>query len=458
MNNLASKFSFLQWDIEYKKLAKQGIISEDIIKPISWFIENDDDFILSDLQFDQSIECLELWNFLLTENSRLRKSKQQGKKIVGTMKDLGTIPVLAYSYDNIVAFYPDGAWWIPCVMKMSDGLFAYADALGINDSYCPVRAMIGAFENEEHFPKPDLLISSAGAICDDFSTIAQAVENQGNPILWWEIPHRRAAQPEENSTSLPGGFSTPTELIEITKLEILRIKNSLDTLAGKTLSDLEISAGIKKANSIRAVLSELRQVVYTAKAPPIPALEMLISEMLAIHFCSDQDKTLEVLTKILELAKLRVKNEISVSKSPAVRVFWINPVADLFAMNLLEKVGAQLAGTDFMFAHAIDKIPENCDPIEALSKIALADSMIGSAKDRALKIARDIKTFGAQAVVISKIPGASHCATEGAIIRDILKKQADIPIIEIETPPISSTMSTTLETRLTALVETVRDQ
>ena len=77
-----------------------------------------------------------------------RSFPQEGKKLVGTMKDLGTVPVMAYSFSNLVAFYPDGAWWIPCVMELNAGLLQIADSLGIDESFCPVRAMLGAFVTE----------------------------------------------------------------------------------------------------------------------------------------------------------------------------------------------------------------------------------------------------------------------------------------------------------------------
>jgi hypothetical protein len=41
-----------------------------------------------------------------------------GDKLIGTMKDLGTVPVMAYSLPRLRAFYPDGAWWTPCLMGM----------------------------------------------------------------------------------------------------------------------------------------------------------------------------------------------------------------------------------------------------------------------------------------------------------------------------------------------------
>lgn len=100
----------------------------------------------------------------------------------------------------------------------------------------------------------------------------------------------------------------------------------------------------------------------------------------------------------------------------AARVFWVNPVADLWVMNLLEDVGGRVCGTEYLFCHALDAIPEDLPPMEALARMALADPMVGSPVDRAERIAADVDRFGAEAVVVSRIPGASHCALEGLVI------------------------------------------
>ena len=144
---------------------------------------------------------------MLTEEERLHEAREAGKQLVGTLKDLGTVPVMAYALPDVVAFYPDGAWWIPCIMQQKAGLLEIADSLGIDDSFCPVRAMLGAFVSRAHFPIPELLICSVGATCDDLSAIAQRLERLGHPVFWWEMPHRRAPEPGEEAVVLPGGFS-----------------------------------------------------------------------------------------------------------------------------------------------------------------------------------------------------------------------------------------------------------
>jgi hypothetical protein len=82
--------------------------------------------------------------------------------------------------------------------------------------------------------------------------------------------------------------------------------------------------------------------------------------------------------------------------------------------------------------------------------------MTGSSIDRAGRICIDIRRFGAEAVLISRIPGASHCALEGQVIGEIVREKFDIPILEIEVPPVTDSMRPTVLTRLQALVETVK--
>jgi benzoyl-CoA reductase/2-hydroxyglutaryl-CoA dehydratase subunit BcrC/BadD/HgdB len=455
VSDIPKRITLEEWDLRYEQLEKAGTYQPDYGGPLSRHVEDGDQRLLK-LRYDNSAAALRLWNFLLTEEDRLHEARAAGKIIVGTMKDLGTVPVMAYCFENIVAFYPDGAWWIPCVMELGAGLLEIADSLGIDESFCPVRAMLGAFVTGAHFPIPDMLLCSVGATCDDFSAIAQRLNGLGHPIFWWEIPHRRNPESNETAVNLPGGFSAPKCQVEFVKSQLVRIKAGLEELAGEKLDERKLSAGIKKANQVRKCLMELRQLAFTAELCPIPALEMLIAEMLAIHFCSDRQETINVLKELLDEVTSRVRDGKGVLDADAARIFWVNPVADLQVMNLLEDCGGRICGTEYLFTHALDIIPEDLPPLEALAQMALADPMAGSSIDRAQRICADIRRFGAEAVLISRIPGASHCALEGRVIGEIVREKFDIPILEIEVPPVIDSMRPTVRTRLEALVETVK--
>jgi len=455
--NDARRITLEQWDQRYAELRAAGLEEPWYGGPLRRHVDDGDRRLLK-LRMDNSAAALRLWNFLLTEEERLHQALGRGKKIIGAIKDLGTVPVMAYSLDNAVAFYPDGAWWIPCVMERSAGLLEIADSLGIDDSFCPVRAMLGAFVNKAHFPIPGLLTCSVGATCDDVSAIVQRLEDLGHAILWWEIPHRREPEPGETAVDLPGVFRAPAVQVAFVRSELQRVRQALEALTGQQLTDQRLSAGIRRANRVRRLLGELRRLAFTANVCPMPALEMLIAEMLAIHFCSDQSEAIAVLEELLEEVTRRVGAAVGVLPKDAVRVFWVNPVADLRLMNLLEDVGGRVCGTEYLFCHALDPIPEDLPPMEALARTALADPMVGSPADRAARIAADVAEFGAEALVISRIPGASHCAMEGAVIGDVVRTRSGIPVVEIEAPPVTDSLQPTLRTRLEALIETVRER
>jgi len=339
-------------------------------------------------------------------------------------------------------------------MECSDKLLQQAEALGIDPSFCPVRAMLPAFENGEHFPPPDLLLCSSGAVCDDFSAIAQRLEHLGHPVFWWEMPRRRAPLDGEESRVLPGDLVAPAFQVECVRFELERVRGALSDLAGVNLSDELLANGIRAANRVRRRLAALRELVYAAPGAALPALEMLVAVMLAIHFCSDRGETEAVLDELLAEARGRAGRSEWVVGADAARIYWVNPVADLRVMNLLEDCGGRLAGSDFMFGHALDLIPEDLPPMEALARVALADPMVGPAADRGARIVRECRANRAEAVVVSRIPGASHCAREGAIIREVVRESLGLPVIELEIPPVSDAMLPTLAGRLQAVVET----
>jgi benzoyl-CoA reductase/2-hydroxyglutaryl-CoA dehydratase subunit BcrC/BadD/HgdB len=243
--------------------------------------------------------------------------------------------------------------------------------------------------------------------------------------------------------------------VALVRSELQRVRDALAAFAGTPLTDERLAEGIRRANCVRRLLGELRGLVFHAAVCPLPALETLIAEMLAIHFCSDREETIGVLEELLDEVQRRVDGGIGVLPKAAVRVFWVNPVADLRVMNLLEDVGGRVCGTEYLFCHALDLIEEDLPPMEALARIALADPMVGSSIDRAERICADAVRFGAEAVVVSRIPGASHCAAEGTVIAEVVRDRIGLPTVQIEVPPITDAIEPTLRTRLEALVEIV---
>ena len=376
------KITLDEWDARYESLHAMGLEEPFYGGPLQRHVDAGDTR-LTHLKMDNSVASLNLWNLLLTEEERLAQARAEEKLIVGTMKDLGTVPVMVYSLENAIAFYPDGAWWIPCIEECGDGLLRIADEHGIDDSFCPVRAMLGAYVNEEHFPIPDLTICSVGATCDDVSAIAQRIETLGHPIHWWEIPYRRHPDADEPTITLPSDLPVARTQFDRVTRELTRLRDLLETQTGQTLDDPTLVTGIQRANQVRTLIRTIRDRCYMEAKCPMPSLEMLISEMLALHFCSDWHESLHVLKGMLSEIERRIAAGQGVLDEDAARLFWVNPVADLRIMNLVEEAGGRVCGSEYLFCHALDPIDETIPPLEALAAAALSDPMVGPAADRA---------------------------------------------------------------------------
>ncbi|MBN2216743.1 MAG: 2-hydroxyacyl-CoA dehydratase [Pirellulales bacterium] len=454
MTDPAEKITLDEWDHRYRELCCRGLREPDYGGSLRRHAEAGGDRRLLRLRMDNSAAALRLWNLLLSEEDRLHRARAEGKYLVGAMKDLGTVPVMAYALDNTIAFYPDGAWWTPCLMEHSEGLLALADRLGVDDSFCPVRAMVAALVDQKHFPVPDTLVCSVGATCDDMAAIAQRIDELGFPVFWWEIPHRRAAEPDEPAVELPDGFRAPAAQVEFVAGGLDRVRRHLEAETGQSLDDARLAAGIGRANHVRRLLARLRHFAYLGDPSPMPALEMMIAEILSIHFCSNWTETVAVLEDLLAEVRRRLVAGGGHGAPGTIRIYWVNPPADLRAMNLLEECGGRICGTDYMIAHALDPIPEDVPPLEALARAALADPLVGSTADRAARICREAEASEAEAVVVSRIPGASHCASEALLVGQNVGRRLGLPVLDLEVPPVLDAMEPTVRARLEALVET----
>jgi benzoyl-CoA reductase/2-hydroxyglutaryl-CoA dehydratase subunit BcrC/BadD/HgdB len=127
-------------------------------------------------------------------------------------------------------------------------------------------------------------------------------------------------------------------------------------------------------------------------------------------------------------------------------------------MDLFEEMGGSLAGTEYLFRHALLPIPEDKPPLEALAETALRDPMIGTAAARAALVVEEARRYRAEGVIISQVPGASHCATEGAVIRQEVGQALGLPVLEIVVPPLADASIGQLATRFEGFFEIIRSR
>ena len=84
MNDLPAQITLDQWAERYRQLCDGGLREPWYGGPLARHVA-DGDYRLLRLRYDNSAAALRLWNFLLTEESRLFKARQEGKKIIGTV-------------------------------------------------------------------------------------------------------------------------------------------------------------------------------------------------------------------------------------------------------------------------------------------------------------------------------------------------------------------------------------
>lgn len=413
---------------------------------------------LKRLKFDNSLAALRLWGFVHNETERLFRARQVGRRVVACMGDLGAVPVIVNSFPELVAFYPDCIWWTPFVME-SNVLFDAAAELGIGDATCYSRAALGAFAKHAYFPDPELVVASTGASCDDYSGVEQLAGRFVAEMLWVETPFRRErlgchACPAEleltPDTRVPYDPASRDFLVR----EYVRVKERLEALTGRKLTDGMLREGIAKANRVRSLTRRLRELTFRHAA--LPALESMVVEFGNLHHYSDIDEWPEVLEHLCRTCEARVERGETVVSPEALRVAWVTPPADPLFLNYLEDSGARVVGTEYVIGQALERIDEDRPGLQAVAESFMAASLTGSTRQRVEAVLRLCRENGAEGVIISGVLGGSHCAMESRLVARYVRQELDLPVLEFDVPPPAREINRQLRTRTDAFLEVLR--
>ncbi|MGQ9533933.1 MAG: 2-hydroxyacyl-CoA dehydratase [bacterium] len=411
---------------------------------------------LKRLKFDNSFEALRMWGFVFNETERLFRARQINRKIIATMGDLGTVPIIVLSFPDCVPFYPECIWWTP-FFKESTELLDTASKLGIPEATCFSRVVVSTFYKKSYFPKPDLIIASTGASCDDYSCVMQVVEDMGYEIMWIEIPYRKSPdfllnkpKPQDLEKTAQGLFY-PKVIEEYLINEYHRIWERLFKLTGVN-NPHRLVENIKKVNKLRSIVAEIKKLNREAAVAPLPGLEMMTIEFGNLYGYADFDEWLDIIQMIYEMVKNRVKKGIGVLKKDAIPIAWITPSADPYLLNLVEEIGCRIVETEYVINQAMVQIEEDIEPIRALARSFINASLIGSPAERVKNIKERIAKKEIKGVLITNMLGASHCAMETRLMEKLL---GDVPVLSFDVPaPFGITQQ--IKTRLEAFVETIK--
>ena len=413
------------------------------------------DLLLRRLKFDSSLESLRLWAFLFSEKDRLFLAKENGWKIVAAMKDLGQVPVLTYAFPETLTFYADELWWAPCFSE-EPHLLDEAALLGAGEELCFVRAALGAMKTLDYFPAPDLCIAGVGACCDDFSAIMQLIEGLGHPVHWWEMAAR--PDPPEGDRrgwkNTPAGTPYPESARSFVEGQLRGVVGRMEELTGTSATPEMLGRSRDLFNRIRGQVAELRGLVYSAKRPPLPGLEMFLAEFTAIHTCSEPEESVLVLDGLLDLVRPRLEEGSSpFRREDPLRILWVTPPTDASLITLMEDMGGCIAGTEYLISHAYLPLSEGMDPVAAVAENCMDDCMISSTRFRAERVIKEAQRFGAEGILISGISGASHCPWDESIIEEAVDSELDIPVLSFDVPFSPGRTSEQVRNRLQGFME-----
>ncbi len=392
---------------------------------------------LKRLKLDNSFASLRMWGFVFNESERLFRAKQVSKKVVATMGDLGTVPVIVMAFPDCVPFYPECIWWTP-FFKESTVLLDTATELGVPEAACFSKAILAAFYKKAYFPKPDIIFASTGASCDDYSCIMQLVNDLGYEMTWLEIPYRT-----DSSIQAEGYLISEYERVWNKMLELTGVDNKA-----------RLIQSIKKANRLRDLVERIKKLTYDSPIAPLPALELMTIEFGNLYGYADLDEWLDILEMVYETVENRVKQGIGIMKTDAIPIAWITPSAEPLLLNLVEDFGMRIVESEYVINQALVPIEEDIEPFQALARSFLQASLIGSTQERIKKIMDGVKAKKIAGVLITNMIGASHCAMETRLMEKML---SDVPVLSIDVPaPFGITEQ--IRTRIAAFAETLKNK
>ncbi|HEX7321149.1 MAG TPA: 2-hydroxyacyl-CoA dehydratase family protein [bacterium] len=402
---------------------------------------------LKRLRLDNSLASLRMWGFVFNESERLFRARQSGKKVVATMGDLGIVPYIIMAFPECIPFYPECIWWTPFFRESAD-LLDVATQLGAPEAACFVRAAISAFHKKAYFPRPELLIASTGASCDDYSCVMQMVEDMGHELLWLEIPARRI---HESAIETAADYRARFENYLMNDYQkvwdrMIRLTRTKDI----DFSGLHQS--IHKANRLRTLVESIKDLNRNAPCPPLPALEMMTVEFGNLYGYADIDEWISIVEMLYETVAHRIDKGTGIAGADTIPIAWVTPSADPILLNIVEDLGCRVVETEYVINQALVPIDENIEPFRALARAFYQASLIGSTQARVERIRQAARERKIKGVLITNMLGASHCAMETRLIESMI---TEVPVVSIDIP-MPSGVTEQLRTRLEAFVEIMR--
>ena len=306
MSETPRQITLQEWDGRYAELRASGLRNP--VWRSAWPARRRRRPRLLKLRFDNSPAALRLWNFLLTEEERLHGPRGRGQEDRRHDEGPGHRPGHGLRFAQrgrllsrrrLVDAVPDGAQRAAA----PDRRFA-----GHRRVVLPGAGHARGVRERRAFPHSRPADLQRRGDLRRFFRHRPAAGGLGYPDPLVGNAASPRAGTGRSGRALPGGFSAPQSQVEFVEVgAAARPAGAGRTWPGNRSTTKRLAAGIAEANQRPPVCwPSCGTLVFTAEPCPLPALEMLIAEMLAIHFCSDRDETIAVLEELLAEVSRRV--------------------------------------------------------------------------------------------------------------------------------------------------------
>jgi len=398
--------------------------------------------LLRKLKFDNSRAALRLWGFVLSESERIYRARQAGMKVVAVMGDLGAVTPLVYSFPNTVAFYPDCLWWTPFLME-SRVLFNEAAEQGMGEDCCFVRAALGAFSKRAYFPKPDLLVGTVGATCDDMAAVMSGAEFIGNDVYYLELPARETTVGDRQKQ------------IAFLSDRYEELADHLSRITGTAFEEDRFRTTIKRVNILRSLIAEIKSLSASMGPNPIGGIEMMNVEFAALSYYGDREECIQVLSDVRDEMKARVDQQYGYDNQP-LRIVWVTPPADPILLNYAENLGARIVGSEYVINQSTPIFETSGDCFRNLARGHLEGSLMGSSQFRVDLVMDQVRRTNADGVIISGVFATTHCPYETKPIVDAVRQEG-VPVLAFDVvAPGKKQLQSQIYNRMEAFIESLR--
>ena len=453
MNNIPEQIGYREWHHLFKQIPDEAVEStryyrqfphaewsQYLFPPSTHAVYGNR--LLRKLKFDNSPAALRLWGYVLSEGERIYRARQAGLKIAAVMGDLGAVTPLIYSFPDTVAFYPDCLWWTPFLME-SKVLFEEAALYGLGEDCCFVRAALGGFSKRAYFPKPDILIATVGATCDDMAAVISEAGFLGHELFYFELPHRDNDNLESE------------RMVSFLKEQYARLSAYLEDKTGIQFCENRFFDTLGKVNRIRQSIQSIKKMCAEAEYNPLGGIEMLNLEFAPLSYYGDLDECVLVLEDMEKEVTRRMRANIGYANQ-FIRLVWITPPADPILMNYIEELGGRIVGSEYLINQTTPIFRTEGDPFEILAEAETESSLMGSSDFRAKLAVKQVERGKADGVIISGIFGSSHCPYETAPIIAAMRARK-IPTLAFDVvAPGKKQKQSQILTRMEAFMDSLR--